>query len=255
MNSPMILVTNDDGIYAPGIKALWRAMSELGEVTVVAPENEMSAVGHAITLSDPLRVDKIHRSDGFTGYAVGGTPADCVKIGVQSLLNDTPDVVVSGINLGENTGTSIIYSGTVSAATEGTMLDIPSVAVSLDTTSNPDFSGAMKAAKAVVKKVLENGLPKKTLLNVNVPAIDEAEIKGIRVTEQGNVLFRDTFERREDPRGKVYYWMTGEKMDPDTESEKDHKAVSEGFVSVTPIHYRLTNHAFLDEMKSWELDD
>ncbi len=200
----MILVTNDDGIFAPGIKSLWKAMTEIGNVTVVAPENEMSAVGHAITLSDPLRVDKIGRSDGFSGYAVGGTPADCVKIGVQSILNEPPDVIVSGINLGENTGTSIIYSGTVSAATEGTMLNIPSVAVSLCTNSNPDFSGAMNAAKIVVQKVLENGLPKKTLLNVNVPAIDSQEIKGIRVTEQGNVTYRDTFERREDPRGKIY---------------------------------------------------
>lgn len=249
----MILVTNDDGIYAPGIKALWRAMSEIGDVTVVAPENEMSAVGHAITLSDPLRVDEIKRSDGFTGYAVGGTPADCVKIGVQSILSESPDIVISGINIGENTGTSIIYSGTVSAATEGTMLDIPSVAISLDTTSNPDFTGAMTAAKTVVKKVLEKGLPKKTLLNVNVPAINASEIKGIRITEQGNVLYRDTFERREDPRGKVYYWMTGEKLDPDTESEKDHKTVSEGYISVTPIHYRLTNHEFMDELKSWGL--
>jgi len=249
----MILVTNDDGIFAPGIKSLWKAMTEIGNVTVVAPENEMSAVGHAITLSDPLRVDKIGRSDGFSGYAVGGTPADCVKIGVQSILNEPPDVIVSGINLGENTGTSIIYSGTVSAATEGTMLNIPSVAVSLCTNSNPDFSGAMNAAKIVVQKVLENGLPKKTLLNVNVPAIDSQEIKGIRVTEQGNVTYRDTFERREDPRGKIYYWMTGEILDPDTEIEKDHKAVTEGYVSVTPIHYRLTNHAFIDELKSWEI--
>lgn len=252
MKLPKILITNDDGIYAPGIKSLWKAMKEIGQVEVIAPENEQSAVGHAITISDPLRVHKIHRSDGFTGFAVGGTPADCVKIGIRSLLKESPDIIVSGINLGENTGTNIIYSGTVSAATEGTMLGIPSVAFSLDATKDPDFSPAESIAIKIVEKVLKNGLPQKTLLNVNIPAVPASAIKGFKITSQGNVIFKDIFERREDPKGKIYYWMTGNKIDPDQDIEKDHRAVQEGYVSITPIHYRLTNHEFMDELKGWD---
>ncbi len=252
MSNPRILVTNDDGIYAPGIKALWAAMSELGDVTVVAPNRERSAVGHAITLSDPLRVDEVKRGNGFKGFSVDGTPSDCVKIATQALLDKQPDVIVSGINLGSNTGTNIIYSGTVSAATEGTMLKIPSVAVSLNTFGESDFAGAKTASKRVVAHVLEKGMPAKTLLNVNVPAIPENEIKGYKVTQQGNVAFRDRFEKRVDPKGRVYYWMTGKMIDPDEESDMDHNAVLEGYVSITPIHYRLTNNDFLDELSSWE---
>ncbi|MCH7763594.1 MAG: 5'/3'-nucleotidase SurE [Candidatus Marinimicrobia bacterium] len=252
MTRPKILVTNDDGIYASGIKALWEAMSEIGDVTVVAPNREQSAVGHAITVSDPLRVEEVIRANGFHGYAVNGTPADCVKIAIQALLEDKPDLVVSGINHGSNTGNNIIYSGTVSAATEGTMLDIPSIAVSLNSFEDSDFTGAQSVAKAVVLKVFENGLSKKTLLNVNVPSIPENEIKGYKITQQGNAVFKDRFEKREDPRGNTYYWMTGKMIDPDLEIDNDQKAVSDGFVSITPIHYRLTNHDFLDELNSWD---
>ncbi|MDP6727060.1 MAG: 5'/3'-nucleotidase SurE [Candidatus Marinimicrobia bacterium] len=253
MSKKHILVTNDDGIYAPGIKALWEAMSELGHVTVVAPNREQSAVGHAITLSDPLRVDKVNRSNGFKGFSVDGTPSDCVKIATQALLEVEPNVIISGINLGSNTGTNIIYSGTVSAATEGTMLKIPSVAVSLNSFESRDFAGAKKAAKTVVSHVLEKGLPEKTLLNVNVPAISENELKGYKITQQGNVAFRDSFEKRVDPKGRVYYWMTGQMFDPDEEPNMDHNAIMDNFVSISPIHYRLTNHDFLDELKSWDL--
>jgi len=251
MKKPRILVTNDDGIYAPGIKALWSAMSELGNVTVVAPNREQSAVGHAITISDPLRIEKIKRSNGFTGFSVDGTPSDCVKIATQALLPNKPDLIISGINHGSNTGANIIYSGTVSAATEGTMLNIPSIAISLNSFDQSDFDGAKLAAKEVAIHVLEKGLPEKTLLNVNVPAISENEIKGYKITQQGNATFKDRFEKREDPRGKVYYWMTGKMIDPDKEIQMDHYAVVEGYISITPIHYRLTNHNFLDELNSW----
>ena len=252
MSNPRILVTNDDGIYAPGIKALWSAMSELGDVTVVAPNRERSSVGHAITLSDPLRVDEVQRGNGFSGFSVDGTPSDCVKIATQALLDKQPDVIVSGINLGSNTGTNIIYSGTVSAATEGTMLNIPSVAVSLNTFGEGDFAGAKSASKRVVTHVLAKGLPAKTLLNVNVPAVPEDELKGFKITQQGNVAFRDRFEKRVDPKGRVYYWMAGQMFDPDEESDMDHNAVLDGYVSITPIHYRLTNNEFLDELSSWD---
>jgi len=255
MTNPKILVTNDDGIYAPGIKALWEAMSEIGDVTVVAPNREQSAVGHAITVSDPLRVEEVKRSNGFHGFAVNGTPADCVKIAIQALLDEKPDVVVSGINHGSNTGNNIIYSGTVSAATEGTMLDIPSIAISLNSFESTDFSGAQSTVKKVVSNVFKNGLSKKTLLNVNVPAIPESKIKGVKITQQGNATFKDNFEKREDPRGNTYYWMTGKMVDTDSDIENDQKAISEGYISITPIHYRLTNHDFFDELNAWEFHE
>lgn len=248
---PSILVTNDDGIFAPGIYALWEAMQEIGDVTVVAPDTEKSAVGHAITITDPIRVEQIHRKNGFEGFAVKGTPADCVKIAGRSLMKTPPDIVVSGINSGANVGSNIIYSGTVSAATEGTILGIPSIAISLNSIRGGDMTASQKVAKTVVKKVLENGLPMGVLLNVNVPNIPEESIKGYRITKQGKLVFKDQFEKREDPRGKFYYWMKGENV-YDTNSDTDGYAIQNDFVSITPIHYQLTNEAFLKTLKSWE---
>ena len=173
-----ILLTNDDGINAPGLYALYESIRTMGEVSVVAPEREMSAVGHAITLTDPLRVEKVDKRGEFFGYAVSGTPADCVKIAAWALLDEMPDLVISGINLGNNTGISIIYSGTVSAATEGTILEIPSIAISLVAFKNPDFRYAAKFAKKMAEIVLEKGLPIGTLLNINVPNVKEEEIGG-----------------------------------------------------------------------------
>ena len=249
---PNILVTNDDGIFAPGIYALWEAMQEIGEVTVVAPDTEKSAVGHAITITDPIRVQQIHRKNGFEGFAVKGTPADCVKIAGRSLMKTPPDIVVSGINSGANVGSNVIYSGTVSAATEGTILGIPSVAISLNSIKGGDMTASQKVAVTVVKKVLENGLPSGILLNVNVPNISEKSIKGYRITKQGKVVFKDRFEKREDPRGKLYYWMKGEIIN-DNNSETDGFAIQNKFVSITPIHYQLTAESFLKTLKSWDL--
>ncbi|NHZ86878.1 MAG: 5'/3'-nucleotidase SurE [Planctomycetia bacterium] len=249
---PNVLVTNDDGIFAPGIYALWEAMQDIGDVTVVAPDTEKSAVGHAITITDPLRVQQIHRKNGFEGFAVKGTPADCVKIAGRSLMKTPPDIVVSGINSGANVGSNIIYSGTVSAATEGTILGIPSIAISLNSIKGGDMTASQKVAKTVVGKVLENGLPSGVLLNVNVPNIPENSIKGYRITKQGNVVFKDHFEKREDPRGKLYYWMKGEIIN-DTNSDTDGFAIQNKFVSVTPIHYQLTAESFLKTLKSWDL--
>ncbi len=249
---PSILVTNDDGIFAPGIYALWEAMREIGEVTVVAPDTEKSAVGHAITITDPIRVQQIHRKNEFAGFAVKGTPADCVKIAGRSLMKTPPDIVVSGINSGANVGSNIIYSGTVSAATEGTILGIPSIAISLNSIIGGDMTASQKVAKTVVQKVLENGLPTGILLNVNIPNIPENSIKGYRITKQGKVVFKDHFEKREDPRGKLYYWMKGEIIN-DNNSDTDGFAIQNKFVSVTPIHYQLTAESFLSTLKSWDL--
>ncbi len=251
-NRPKILITNDDGIFAPGIYALWEAMQEIGEVTVVAPDTEKSAVGHAITITDPIRVEKVQRENGFKGFAVKGTPADCVKIAGRSLMKNPPDIVVSGINSGANVGSNIIYSGTVSAATEGTILGIPSIAISLNSIRGGDMSASKKVAIRMVKKVLEKGLPDGILLNVNVPNIPENVIEGYKITKQGKLVFKDRFEKREDPRGKFYYWMKGEIIN-DTNSDTDGFAIQNNFISVTPIHYQLTKESFLKTLESWEI--
>jgi len=253
-NKPLILITNDDGIFAPGIFALWEAIHQIGEIFIAAPDTEKSAVGHAITISDPIRVEKINRKNGFSGYAVAGTPADCVKIAVRALMERQPDIVISGINAGANVGASLLYSGTVSAATEGTLLNIPSIAVSLDSLTVKDFNFAGKVAAYIVHQVLEKGLPTGTLLNVNVPAVPESIIKGYKITRQGNSHYQEGFDQREDPRGRTYYWMTGQLVEPTGSSDSDIQALNQNWVSVTPIHYKLTNEEFLPELIEWGLE-
>ena len=249
MSKPKILITNDDGIFAPGIYALWEAMQEVGQTMVVAPDTEQSAVGHAITLSDPLRVEGIHRTGGFEGFAVSGTPADCAKIAIRSLMDKKPDVLISGINRGANLGNNIIYSGTVSAATEGTMLGIPSVAISINSFNSDEFRGAKETAIKVVHYLINNTLPSGTLLNVNVPYCSPEEIKGIKVTRQGNQYFQDDFDQRKDPRGRTYYWMKGKIVDDDQELYYDSKAVCDGYVSITPIHFQMTNESYFTKLE------
>jgi 5'-nucleotidase len=248
---PTILITNDDGIFAPGIYALWEVMRKIGDVIVVAPDSEKSAVGHAITISNPIRIKKVNGHGKFSGYAVNGTPADCVKIAVKAIMNNSPDIVVSGINHGANVGNNIIYSGTVSAATEGTMLNIPSVAISLNSIKGGNFSPAQKISESIANLILKNGLPAGVLLNVNVPNIPLDKILGYKVTRQGNIFFIDRFEKREDPRGQVYYWMTGEIIDDDAHDDYDGQALKDNFVSVTPIHYQLTDEKFINQLKRW----
>jgi len=253
MTEKTILVTNDDGIYTDGIYWLWEAVKDFGNALVVAPDTEKSAVGHAITITNPLRTKYVNRRGGFSGYAVNGTPADCVKIAVRSILKFPPDLVVSGINYGANVGTNVIYSGTVSAATEGTIFGIPSIAVSIDSHHPKDFKSAMDITQNTLKKVLKFGLPEGTLLNINVPDIPDEKIKGTRITTQGNSYFKDRFEKREDPRGNIYYWMTGESVDPDSSGNTDNRALKDGYISVTPIHYRLTNESFMSDLESWKI--
>lgn len=253
-NKYKILITNDDGIYAPGIKALVEAMKPLGEVVVVAPDMEKSAVGHAITISDPLRVTEVERDGSFFGYAVNGTPADCVKLAVKAILGYKPDMVVSGINLGPNTGINAIYSGTVSAATEGTFMGIPSFAVSLTSFVKVDFSYSQKIAAMMAEKVMQNGLPQGTTLNINIPPLPEAEIKGILVTRQGKGKFDEFFDKRVDPFKRVYYWLSGKKMILDTEKDVDDVAVNNKYVAVTPLHYDLTDYETLKELKNWKIE-
>jgi len=248
-----ILLTNDDGIYSPGIITLYESIKSLGKVHVIAPASEMSAVGHAITLTDPLRVEKVNRRGEFFGHAVSGTPADCVKIAVWALLDEKPDIIISGINLGNNTGISIIYSGTVSAATEGTILKIPSIAISLAAYKKPDFTYAAKFAKKLIPIVLERKLPIGTLLNVNVPNIPEEEIEGVMTTKQGKAVYQEFFDKRTDPWGRSYYWMAGEKVKMKQDDSVDDSAIFNNMVSVTPIQFDLTDYANMDLIKSWKL--
>lgn len=251
-----ILISNDDGIHAPGIAALAEAVSEIADVVIVAPEKQQSAVGHAITMNDPLRVQKVYRTGQLYGYAVNGTPADCVKIAIRMLLERKPDLLISGINHGSNTAISVIYSGTVSAATEGTILGIPSMAVSLTTfLPEADFSYAAKVAVRMAQMVLEKGLPKGTLLNINVPAVPESEIAGIAVTKQGKSIWNDEFESRRDPNNREYFWLKGDLMELDTGEDIDQGAILRNKVSVTPIHYDLTDYEFLEELGKWDIPE
>ena len=250
-----ILLTNDDGINAKGLCSLREKIKEIADVVVVAPESEQSAVGHAITLSDPLRVREVERNGEFFGYAVNGTPADCVKIAVRAILKTPPDLVISGINLGANIATNVIYSGTVSAATEGTLLGIPSIAVSLDTFINPDFTAAASFAKRLALTVYEKNLPDGTLLNVNIPNLPEEKIKGVVFTRQGSSRFREEFDKRRDLRGHIYYWQGGEMLFCEGDNDADCGIIKNEMISVTPIHYDLTDYKFLDELKNgnWKL--
>jgi 5'-nucleotidase len=248
-----ILLTNDDGIRAKGLSLLYEAIKEIAEVVVVAPETEQSAVGHAITLSDPLRVTEIKDNQKTFAYAVNGTPADCVKIAVKAIMEMPPQLVISGINIGPNMGTDVIYSGTVSAATEGTILGIPSFAISLDTFKDPDFSYAASFAKRLALIVMEKGLPRGTSLNVNVPAVPEDKIRGVVITRQGKSRFVEGFDKRVDPRNRVYYWQTGKVIIEDVDEGADRVAVNNNMVSITPIHYDLTDHKSLEELKRWRI--
>ena len=246
-----ILLTNDDGIYAKGIEVLHAHLCEDYEVVVVAPETEQSAVGHAITLTDPLRVKTVDRNGAFFGYAVKGTPADCVKLAINELVELAPDLVVSGINLGANVGINVIYSGTVSAATEGTILGVPAIAFSINSFRDPDFEPAARFARLLVRQVGEHGLPPHTSLNVNVPAIPESKIKGVRVTRQGITRFVEKFDRRVDPRENVYYWQCGTTPPLDEDGNTDASALANDCISITPIQHDLTNYDFLESLRSW----
>lgn len=249
-----ILLTNDDGIGAPGIQALWQELSKIAEVFVVAPDSERSATSQAITVHQPIRVDE-HCIDHprICGWRVGGTPTDCVKIAVEALLTEKPDLVVSGINQGANMGTDILYSGTVSAAIEGALYGIPSIAVSLDSWQVRDFGPAAAFAGRLVQTVVKQTIPPNTLLNVNVPALKTEEINGVAITKLGVRQYENTFERRQDPRGRAYYWMGGNILDSDNDPDSDVTNVKLGKISVTPIHFDLTNYAIIDLLKGWNL--
>jgi 5'/3'-nucleotidase len=240
---PALLVTNDDGVHAAGLLALAQALAELGDVYVVAPEREQSACGHALTLHRPLRVVEVRER----WFAVNGTPSDCVNLGVLGFLPEAPVLVASGINHGSNLGDDVTYSGTVSAAMEGTLLGVPSIAFSL--VDGGDFAAAATVARAVAARVLVEGLPRKTLLNVNVPP---GTPRGLRVTRLGHRVYSDKVVEQSDPRGRTHYWIGAGEPRWEGLEGTDMGAVHEGHVAVTPLHLDLTNHRALAQMGDWQ---
>ena len=243
-------MTNDDGIHAPGLRALRTALMPDHKIDIVAPEQEMSAVGHAISLSKPLRVKKVIKNSAFYGYAVSGTPADCVKIALQELLETPPDVILSGINQGANVGVDILYSGTVSAATEGAFMGIKSAAISLDTRVDPDFGFAAQFSREVVRFLAQHGLESGTAINVNVPALPPEEIRGVCVVRQGMSRIEEHYEARKDPRGNVYYWLSGETPIDNGKEDTDGMALKQKKITITPIHYDLTHRQELKRLRA-----
>ncbi len=247
-NRPLILLTNDDGIHAEGIRYLTIAMENIGEYWVVAPEAEQSAVGHSITLYDPIKAHEISKNGCFYGYGISGTPADSVKLAIHALLPRVPDLVISGINNGANVGINVLYSGTVSAATEAAILGVPAMAVSLAQKKNPPFQWAVPHIARLALWLLEFGLPPGVALNVNIPAIPPEAVKGYKLTRQRLAKMREFFEEREDPRGNRYYWLSGEIPIEESEDSLDAAALNDGFVSITPLFYDLTAHSHLQDL-------
>ena len=251
---PLILVTNDDGITAPGIRALIEVMNELGDVVVVAPDSPQSGMGHAVTINSTLYLDLIQIDDGpQVEYKSNGTPVDCVKLGISEVLHRKPDLVVSGINHGSNSSINVIYSGTMSAAVEGGIEGISSIGFSLlDYKWDADFSAAKYFAKQIAGNILNNGMPKGVVLNVNIPALPLNEIKGIKVARQANAKWNETFDRRENPHGRKYYWLSGEFVNNDKGEDTDEFALANAYVSVVPIQYDMTAYAVIDQLKNLE---
>lgn len=248
---PLILVCNDDGIFAPGIRALAEVADEFGDVEIIAPDRQQSAVGHAVTVSTPLRSRAFQIDHRFSGQAISGTPADSVKLAHDQLLDRKPDLVVSGINHGSNAGINILYSGTVSAATEGTILGYPSLAVSCtDYDEDADLDGAKDAARRVIKWILSEGLPKGITMNLNAPA---GPLKGIKWARMANSRYVEEFEGRVDPNNKNYYWMTGHMQLLEEGEDLDVSVLEKGYAALTPIQYDMTAYTLLKKSGDFEL--
>lgn len=249
-----VLLTNDDGVGSPGLRALAEAFAPIYETTVVAPEQERSATGHAVTLHKPLRARHAPGyPDGVAAWATNGTPADCVVLGVMALMAQAPHLVVSGINLGANLGRDVTYSGTVSGAMEGAILNIPSIAISVAALQHVRFDVATRVAVMLARTMLGRSLPLDVLLNVNVPNLAPEQIAGVAITRQGSRRYISALERRTDPRGRPYYWLTGDRDGGPDEPGSDAAALFAGYVSVTPIHLNMTDDRSLDALTDWKL--
>lgn len=254
---PLILVTNDDGITAPGIIALIEVMSELGNVIVVAPDKPQSAMGHAITINNTLYLNKIsEENSSIIKYACSGTPVDCVKIAVNEILKQKPDLCVSGINHGSNSSINIIYSGTMSAAVEAGIEGIPAIGFSLsDYDWNANFEDIKPFVKKITQQVLDNKLPEGVVLNVNMPKLNQNEIKGIKICRQAKALWIEKFDKRKTPQGKDYYWLSGEFVNQDYGEDTDEWALKNGYISIVPVQFDMTAHHTIQHLNTWNLNE
>ncbi len=250
-NKPLILVTNDDGVHAPGLKTLIEIARKLGDVIAIAPDEGRSGMSHAITIKYPLRVNHIRDDDGFALYSCSGTPADCVKLAINEILDRKPDLLLSGINHGSNSSISVVYSGTMAAAIEGGLHGIPSLGLSiLDYSSRPDFSACIHYGENIIKNTLLNGLPEGVCLNINFPKIPAEDIKGIRICRQARGLWIEEFDKRTDPHRREYFWLTGyfENFEPEAE-DTDEWALRNKYVSVVPVRLDFSDMAAIDKLR------
>ena len=254
---PLILVTNDDGIAAPGIRALISVMKELGEVVVVAPDSPQSGTGHAITVNNTLYINKVDIDPEIEiEYSCSGTPVDCVKFAISEILKRKPDLCVSGVNHGANSSINVIYSGTMSAAVEAGIEGIPAIGFSLlDYNWNADFEQIKSSIKKITEEVLQNGLPEGVILNVNFPKLKEKDIKGIKICRQAKAMWQERFDKRQTPMGKDYYWLTGTFVNLDKGEDTDEWALENGYISVVPVQFDLTAHHAMQVLNSWKLND
>jgi 5'-nucleotidase len=254
---PLILVTNDDGITAPGVRALIKMMNEIGEVYVVAPDSPQSGMGHAITINSTLFCEKVKIDDGPQSdreWACSGTPVDCVKLAINRILPRKPDLCVSGINHGSNSSINVIYSGTMSAAVEAGVDGIPAIGFSLsDFSLNADFGAAKEFIQKIVRESIEKDMPAGMVLNVNIPKLPKEKLKGIKICRQAKAVWVEKYDERQDPRGRTYYWLTGEFKNLDKGEDTDEWALREGYISVVPIQYDMTAHYFMADLNRWDL--
>lgn len=251
---PTILITNDDGYFAPGLRKLIDIMKKIGKVVVVAGEQSMSGMGHAITIKTPLRMKTVAKEADYEEYICNGTPVDCVKLGEQVVLNGKPDLLVSGINHGSNASINVIYSGTMAAVLEACIDGIPSIGFSLcDYSHSADFSHVDPYVEQITRSVLENGLPENVCLNVNLPAVAADEVKGIKICRQARARWVEEFDSRLDPRGMDYHWLTGRFENGDKAKDTDQWALDNNFVSVVPVHFDMTAHHALKTIEQWNL--
>jgi len=253
MNKPLILVTNDDGISAKGIACLVRTMEKFGKVVVVAPSHPQSGMGHAITVNQPIRLNRSGIFGEIESYTVSGTPVDCVKMGIYEVLKRKPDLLVSGINHGANFSTNVLYSGTMSAAVEGAIEDIPSVGFSLcDFSADADFSPAQTVVEKITELVFRNNFPHHVCLNVNIPKVPTEQLKGLKVCKQASAFWDDRFEKRVDPFGHTYYWLMGDFREITPQEDTDLHYIEQGYATVVPTHFDMTAHHCIQELSNWK---
>jgi len=248
-----ILLTNDDGIYAEGLRVLYKRFALHHAITVVAPDRERSAVGHGITLHQPLRKTKIEVNNGFQGYAVSGTPADCIKMGLMEILDRKPDMVISGINLGANVGVNINYSGTVAAAREAALYQVPAIAVSIKGHAFMNYDDAAYFSLALAENVYKKGLPYGTILNVNIPDIPMEKVAGIRISRQATELYAEYLDKRTDPRNRTYYWHGLDTQTSFKNPDVDVVALNENYITITPLKCDTTDYSMIEVLKQWEI--